>query len=187
MPLRGRQEEEGVDKFKSCVSATMRKCSNSNNNNRSSKDKLHMHMLSKRKQKKQITNGNAKTQATETSQCCALNVLVVVAVRDAQRSAWDVFLHCAHTHTHTRTCTRTINTYIYQFMVIGCCSSSLIAGIAAAATSQQCFYCCYALIMGIFGLCALHTCMRVGVCVWGSVRGCTQQTTQRAKAEFQHP
>lgn len=49
-------------------------------------------------------------------------------------------------------------------MVIGCCSSSLIAGIAAAATSQQCFCCCYALIMGIFGLCALHTCVSLCVC-----------------------
>lgn len=92
--VRGRQQEEGVDKFKSCVSATMRKCSQDsdnkkrNNKNRSSKDKLHLHMLSERKQKRKITNGNSNTQATETSQCCALNVLVVaVAVRDAQRSA----------------------------------------------------------------------------------------------------
>lgn len=92
--VRGRQEEGGVDKFKSCVSATMRKCSkdsdnnNRNNRNRSSKDKLHLHMLSERKQKRKITNGYSKSQATETSQCCALSVLVVVvAVRDAQRSA----------------------------------------------------------------------------------------------------
>lgn len=49
-------------------------------------------------------------------------------------------------------------------MVIGCCSSSLIAGIVAAATSQRCFSCCYALIMGIFGLCALHMCVCVPVC-----------------------
>lgn len=78
--VRGRQEEGGADKFKSCVSATMRKCSkDSDNNNRNNRN---------RKQKRKITNGYSKTQATETSQCCALNILVVVvAVRDAQRSA----------------------------------------------------------------------------------------------------
>lgn len=73
-------------------------------------------------------------------------------------------------------------------------SSSLIAGIAAAATS---LYCCYALIMGIFEIRnytrthvdSAHN-ARVFVCereydVYVGVG--RQQATQRAKAEFQHP
>lgn len=119
----GSQEEEGVDNFKSCVSATKRKYSNNNNmnsNNMSSKDKLHLHMLNERKQKRQITNGNSKTQETETSQSCALNVLVilvVVAVRDAQGPLETCF-YTVHTHTHTCTYRRTTNTYISLWLSV---------------------------------------------------------------------
>lgn len=182
----GSQEEEGVDNFKSCVSATKRKYSNNNNmnsNNMSSKDKLHLHMLNERKQKRQITNGNSKTQATETSQSCALNflvILVVVAVRDAQGPLETCF-YTAHTHTHAhidvqQTC---ISVYGYRLLFF-------IPDRRHRSCSDVAAMLLLLLRINYGNFWTLRTThVRVAVCV-RSVRGCAQQTT-RAKEEFEHP
>lgn len=107
----------GVDKFKSCVSATMRRCKGSSG---SSYTAL---AHAQREKRKKPTNGYSKIQATETPRRCALlrSCYCCCCQRCAKIRPRRVFTP-RHAHIH-----------VHQFMVIGC-SSSLIAGIAAAAT-----------------------------------------------------
>lgn len=95
---------------------------------------LHLHMLSAKRGETELTVIQRHKQRKPRDVALFYVLAIAVVVRDAQRSH-----HGRHAHTYKYI-------YVYQFMVIAF-SSSLIAGIASAATS---LYCCYALIMGIF-------------------------------------
>lgn len=102
--------EAAVDKFKSCVRATMRKCKGSSGN--SSRGSCTALAHAQREKRRNQTNGYSKTQATETSRCCAL--LRSCYCCCCQRCA-KITPRQARTHIQVHIC---ISVYGYRFFFI---------------------------------------------------------------------